>query len=221
MTPKIRVLIVDDHAIVRQGIRLILTGQADLEVVAEAEDGGDALRLIEQQRPDVVLMDLAMPGINGLQATREIGKRWPDIRVIALTVHDDEEYLFEMITAGASGYVLKGADPADLVDAIRAVRKGEIFLQPPLTTKLVRDYLRRMRTGEAGDGYDSLSVREHQVLSLIGEGHTAQEIAGILTISVSTVQTHRAHIMEKLNLRSRPVLMKYAIRHGLLPSPGQ
>lgn len=220
MTPKIRVLIVDDHAIVRQGIRLILTGQPDLEVIAEAEDGGDALRLIEQQMPDVVLMDLAMPGINGLQATREIGKRWPDIRVIALTVHDDEEYLFEMITAGASGYVLKGADPADLVDAIRAVRKGEIFLQPPLTTKLVRDYLRRARTGEAGDGYDSLSVREHQVLSLIGEGHSAQEIAGMLTISVSTVQTHRAHIMEKLNLHSRAELTKYAIRHGLLPSPG-
>lgn len=162
-----------------------------------------------------------MPGINGFEATRELKQRWPAIQVIALTVHDDDEYLFQMIIAGASGYVLKGADPEELLEAVRTVHAGEIFLHPPLTTKLVRDYLRQLGAGGGRTSYDSLSVREHQVLALVGEGHSTREIADLLSIATSTVQTHRAHIMEKLKLRSRPELVKYAIRHGLLPSTDQ
>jgi len=218
MRHKIRVLVVEDHAIVRQGIRLLLDGQPDMEVVGEAEDGGKALQLVERQQPSVVLMDLAMPGVNGLEATREIKRRWPNVQVIALTVHDSDEYFFQMITAGAAGYVLKGADPTELLGAIRTAQHGDVFLHPPLTTKLVRDYLRRVRLGEASDSYDTLSERERQVLRLIGEGHTSQEIADMLNITVSTVQTHRAHIMEKLNLHRRSELMKYAVRHGLIGS---
>lgn len=220
MRQRIRVLLVEDHAIVRQGVRLLLDGQPDMEVVGEADEGGKALALVAQKEPDVVLMDLAMPGINGLEATTEIKRRWPDVQVIALTVHDNDEYFFQMITAGAAGYVLKGADPSELLEAIRTAHKGEVFLHPPLTTKLVRDYLRRARLGEVSDSYDALSDREKQVLRLIGEGQTAQEIADTLGIASSTVQTHRAHIMEKLNLRRRSELMKYAVRRGLI-GPGQ
>lgn len=220
MRQRIRVLLVEDHAIVRQGVRLLLDGQPDMEVVGEADEGGKALALVAQKEPDVVLMDLAMPGINGLEATTEIKRRWPDVQVIALTVHDNDEYFFQMITAGAAGYVLKGADPSELLEAIRTAHKGEVFLHPPLTTKLVRDYLRRARLGEVSDSYDALSEREKQVLRLIGEGQTTQEIADTLGIATSTVQTHRAHIMEKLNLHRRSELMKYAVRRGLI-GPGQ
>ena len=220
MRQRIRVLLVEDHAIVRQGVRLLLDGQADMEVVGEAEEGGTALELVSQKEPHVVLMDLAMPGINGLEATAEIKRRWPDVQVIALTVHDNDEYFFQMITAGAAGYVLKGADPSELLEAIRTAHQGDVFLHPPLTTKLVRDYLRRARLGEVSDSYDALSEREKQVLRFIGEGQTTQEIAEALGISISTVQTHRAHIMEKLNLHRRSELMKYAVRRGLI-GPGQ
>lgn len=215
MKHRIRVLIVEDHAIVRQGVRLLLDGQPDLDVVGEADEGGKALALIAQKSPDVVLMDLAMPGVNGLEATGEIKRSWPHVQVIALTVHDNDEYFFQMITAGAAGYVLKGADPSELLEAIRTVHQGQVFLHPTLTTKLVRDYLRRVRLGEVSDG-EVLSERERQVLRLIGEGQTTQEIAEALCITASTVQTHRAHIMEKLNLHRRSELMKYAVRRGLI-----
>ena len=220
MRQRIRVLLVEDHAIVRQGVRLLLDGQADMAVVGEADEGGKALALVAQKEPHVVLMDIAMPGINGLEATAEIKRRWPDVQVIALTVHDNDEYFFQMITAGAAGYVLKGADPSELLEAIRTAHQGDIFLHPPLTTKLVRDYLRRARLGEVSDSYDALSEREKQVLRLIGEGQTTQETADALGITTSTVQTHRAHIMEKLNLHRRSELMKYAVRRGLI-GPGQ
>lgn len=219
MRHTIRVLLVEDHAIVRQGVRLLLEGQPDMEVVGEADEGGGALALVAEKRPDVVLMDLAMPGINGLEATAEIKRRWPNIQVIALTVHDNDEYFFQMITAGAAGYVLKGADPNELLDAIRTAYHGEVFLHPPLTTKLVRDYLRRARLGEVADSYDTLSEREKQVLRLIGEGQTTQEIADTLGITPSTVQTHRTHIMDKLNLHRRSELIKYAVRRGLIGPP--
>ena len=216
MNPKIRILLVDDHAIVRQGLRLLLDGQPDMEVLGEAGDGEQAMQLLTQMQPNVVLMDLAMPGMNGMEATRQIKRSWPAVQVIGLTVHDNDEYLFQMIIAGASGYVLKGADPAELLEALRATQRGEIFLHQPLTTKLVRDYLRRVRLGEALDAYHVLSDRELQVLRLIGEGHTAREIADVLTITVSTVQTHRAHIMDKLDLRKRSELINYALRHQLV-----
>lgn len=219
MRHTIRVLLVEDHAIVRQGVRLLLEGQPDMEVVGEADEGSRALALVAEKRPDVVLMDLAMPGINGLEATAEIKRRWPNVQVIALTVHDNDEYFFQMIMAGAAGYVLKGADPNELLDAIRTAYHGEVFLHPPLTTKLVRDYLRRARLGEVADSYDILSEREKQVLRLIGEGQTTQEIAETLGITPSTVQTHRTHIMDKLNLHRRSELIKYAVRRGLIGPP--
>ena len=216
MPMKIRVLIAEDHAIVRQGIRLLLDGQPDVEVVAEAADGRQAIALVEQVEPNVVLMDLAMPGINGLEATHTIKKRFPQVQVVALTVHESDEYFFQMIEAGAVGYVLKGADPALLLEAIRTAHQGEVFLHPPLTTKLVRDSLRRARSGEARALYDDLTEREREVLRLIAEGHTNQEIADLLCISLSTVQTHRTHVMEKLKLRKRSELIDYALRQGLL-----
>ena len=216
MPLKIRVLIAEDHAIVRQGIRLLLDDQPDVEVVAEAADGRQAIALVEQVEPNAVLMDLAMPGINGLEATRTIKKRYPHVQVVALTVHESDEYFFQMIDAGAAGYVLKGADSSLLLEAIRTAHQGEVFLHPPLTTKLVRDYLRRARAGEARALYDDLTEREREVLRLIAEGHTNQEIADLLCISLSTVQTHRTHVMEKLKLRKRSELIDYALRQGLL-----
>ncbi|MDP2948217.1 MAG: response regulator transcription factor [Chloroflexota bacterium] len=213
---KIRVLVVEDHAIVRQGIRLLLDVQPDMEVAGEAADGREAIEAAGRLLPDVVVMDLAMPGLNGLEATRAIRKRFPNVQVVALTVHESEDYFFQMITAGAAGYVLKGADPSQLLEAIRTAHQGEVFLHPPLTTKLVRDYLRRVGEGEVTESYGLLTEREREVLRLLAEGHTNQEIADILTIGPSTVQTHRAHIMEKLRLRKRSELMNYAIRQGLL-----
>jgi DNA-binding NarL/FixJ family response regulator len=216
MPLKIQVLIAEDHAIVRQGIRLLLDDQPDVEVVGEAADGRQAIALAERLEPDIVLMDLAMPGINGLEATHTIKKRFPNVQVVALTVHDSDEYFFQMIDAGAAGYVLKGADSSLLLEAIRSAHQGEVFLHPPLTTKLVRDYLQRARSGEARAQYDNLTEREREVLRLIAEGHTNQEIADLLCISLSTVQTHRTHVMEKLKLHRRSELIDYALRHGLL-----
>jgi DNA-binding NarL/FixJ family response regulator len=213
---KIRVLVAEDHAIVRQGIRLLLDVQPDMEVVGEAANGREAIDLAYRTQPDVVIMDLAMPSLNGIEATRAIKKRLPNAQVVALTVHESDDYFFQMINAGASAYVLKGADPSHLLEAIRTAHRGEVFLLPPLTTKLVRDYLHRVRAGEAPETYDSLTERETEVLRLIAEGHTNQEIADLLVISPSTVQTHRAHIMEKLKLRRRSELIDYAIRQGLL-----
>lgn len=216
VTPKIRVLVVEDHTIVRQGIRLLLDVQADMEVAGEAGDGRESIDLACRTRPDVVIMDLAMPTLNGIEATHAIKKRLPNTQVVALTVHESDDYFFQMINAGAAAYVLKGADPSDLLEAIRTAHRGEVFLHPRLTTKLVRDYLHRVRAGETAETYDSLTEREKEVLRLIAEGHTNQEIADILVISASTVQTHRAHIMDKLKLRRRSELIDYAIRQGLL-----
>jgi DNA-binding NarL/FixJ family response regulator len=216
MPLKIRVLIAEDHAIVRQGIRLLLDDQPDVEVVGEAADGQQAVTLVERLEPNVVVMDLAMPGVNGLEATHTIKKKFPGVQVVALTVHDSDEYFFQMIDAGAAGYVLKGADPSLLLEAIRTAHQGEVFLYPPLTTKLVRDYLRRAGSGEERALYHDLTEREREVLRLIAEGHTNQEIADLLYISLSTVQTHRTHVMEKLKLRKRSELIDYALRQGLL-----
>ncbi len=216
MPLRTRVLIAEDHAIVRRGIRLLLDDQLDVEVVGEAGDGREAIELVEQVKPDVVLMDLAMPNVNGLEATRIIRKRYPEVQVVALTVHESDEYFFEMIDAGAAGYVLKGANPLLLLEAIRTAHQGDVFLHPPLITKLVRDYLRRTGSEEARALYDDLTNREREVLRLVAEGHTNQEIAVLLSISLSTVQTHRTHVMEKLKLRKRSELIDYALRQGIL-----
>ncbi|MFQ6015860.1 MAG: response regulator [Anaerolineae bacterium] len=213
---RIRVLIVDDHTIVRAGVRLLLDAEADIEVVGEAADGQEAIDRAAKLQPDVVLMDIGMPGMNGLEATREIKSRWPNMQVLVLTMHRSDDYFFQVLDAGASGYVLKGAGTGDLISAVRAVDQGDVFLYPSMAKKLVADYLGRVRSGEERASYDGLTNREREVLTLVAEGLTSQEIADQLTLSVNTVQAHRRNIMGKLNLHNRSELIKYAIRHGLI-----
>lgn len=216
MAETIRVLIVDDHTIVRAGIRLLLQAEDDIQVVGEAGDGETAVAAVAELRPDVVLMDVAMPGISGLEATRTIKHRWPDVQVLALTMHRSDDYFFRMLEAGASGYVLKGADPGELITAIRIVHRGQVFLYPTLAKKLVTDYLDRVRSGEVQAPYANLTDREIEVLRLIAEGRTSAEIGELLHLSPHTVQSYRRALMEKLNLHDRVELVKYAIRRGLI-----
>lgn len=213
---KIRVLVADDHAIVREGVQMLLEAHPDIEVIGEAVDGQEALDKAAQLRPDVVIMDIGMPGMDGLQATRRIKELSPDVHVLALTMHESNDYFFHVLSAGASGYVLKGATSADLISAVRAVHRGDVFLHPSVTKRLVTDYLRRVSDGEERASYDGLTNREREVLTLVAEGYTNQQIAERLVLSTSTVQTHRANIMRKLNLQNRTELIKYAIRQGLI-----
>jgi two-component system, NarL family, response regulator NreC len=213
---KIRVLLADDHAIVREGVKRILTAEPDLEVVGEAEDGLQAVEQAKKLKPDVAVLDISMPGINGIEATKQIKAALPNVQTLALTMHSDDSYVFQLLKAGASGYVLKRAAATDLVQAIRVARRGEAFLYPSVAKAVVADYLKRLETGEGRETYDGLTDREKEILTLVAEGATNQEIAQKLYISVKTVQTHRAHIMEKLNLHDRTLLVRYAIRKGLI-----
>ncbi len=218
-TDSIRVLVADDHTVVRQGIRSLLQAEPDLRVVGEAGDGRDAVRLARELQPDVIVMDLAMPGMDGMEATRAIKQTLPQTHILALTVHESDEYFFRVLQAGASGYVLKRAAASELLSAVRAVARGEVFLFPAVAKKLLADYLTRAQTRderETRDLYAGLTVREHEILTLIAEGLTNREIAERLMLSLSTVQTHYTHILEKLNLQNRAELIKYAIRRGLI-----
>jgi two-component system response regulator NreC len=218
----IRLLLVDDHAVVRAGLRMLLSADPEMEIAGEAENGAQALRLVREVAPDVVLMDISMPDMNGIEATRRIKELCPDVAVLALTMHEDDQYFFEMLAAGASGYVPKRAAPNDLLSAIRAVRNGGVFLFPSLARVLVSDYLQRAgQQGDAGRPFDTLPVteREREVLALIAEGRSNQEIADQLVISIKTVNRHRENIMAKLNLHSRVELVRYAIEKGLIESP--
>lgn len=212
----LRVLVVDDHTLVRAGLRALLELAPDIEVVGEAEDGLNALAQARALHPDVVLMDLAMPKMGGVEATRRIKEEFPQMQVLALTVHDNEEYLFQMLRAGACGYVLKKARPVELVDAIAAASRGETYLFPSMAKSLVGDYLRRVEAGEESDTYAQLTSREREILKLLAEGYTSPEIAELLHLSVKTVSAHRQHIMEKLDLHRPAQLIKYAIRKGLV-----
>ena len=214
MNNLVRVLIADDHTIVRTGLRLLLKAEADIDVVGEALDGAEALKLAEIHHPDVVLMDIAMPGMDGLEATRQIKARWPEIKVLVLTMHRSDEYFFEMLKAGASGYILKGAETSDLIHAVRVVGRGEVFLYPTMAQMLVKDYLNSIQWGE-GSG-TSLSPREKEILRLISEGSSTKEIAEKLVISPSTVHTHRSNLMAKLGLNNRRELIQYARQRGLI-----
>ncbi len=215
-TSKIRVLLADDHAIVRQGVKLILMAEPDIEVVAEAEDGAQAVEMAKRLKPDVAVLDISMPGINGVEATRQIKAALPETHTLTLTMHSDDAYVFQLLKAGASGYVVKNAAATDLVQAVRAARRGEAFLYPSVAKAVVADYLKRLATGEGRETYDGLTEREKEILTLVAEGAANQDIAQRLYISVKTVQTHRAHIMEKLNLHDRTMLVRYAIRKGLI-----
>ena len=212
----IRVLIADDHVIVRDGVRLILEAQPDMEVVGEASDGREAVEKARALAPDVVVMDIAMPGMSGLEATAVIKKELSEVQVVVLTMHEDYQYFFEVLRAGASGYVLKGAASADLLASVRAAHEGGVYLHPTVAKNLVADYVKRMEPGEETARYGGLSERERQVLTLGAEGRTSQQIADALFLSINTVQTHRAHIMEKLKLQNRAELIRYALRKGLI-----
>ena len=208
---RIRILLADDHAVVRQGFKMILDAQADMETVGEAANGREAVELAEQLRPDVVVMDVSMPELNGIEATRRLASSAPRVRVIALSMHKDSVYVREILRAGARGYLLKDSGAADLVAAIRAVASGESYLSPAVSNAVLDDYRRH-----ATNPVDLLTSREREVLQLLAEGKTNKEIAGLLNLSVYTVEAHRGRILEKLNLHSIGELVLFAVRNGLI-----
>ncbi|MFI0355926.1 response regulator [Actinomadura sp. 9N407] len=210
----IRILLADDHALVRRGIRLILDNEPDLQVVAEAGDGAEAVELARATRPDLAILDVAMPRLTGLQAARELARVQPELRILILTMHDNEQYFFEALKAGAAGYVLKSLADRDLIDACRAAMRGEPFLYPGAVTALIRSYLEQARSGGAPETV--LTPREEEVLKLVAEGHSSRQIGDTLYISVKTVERHRANILAKLGLKDRLELTRYAIRTGLI-----
>jgi len=210
-----RILLADDHALVRRGVRLILDSEPDLTVVAEAGDGAEALELARENEVDLAILDISMPRMTGLQAARDLSRRRPDTRILMLSMHDNEQYFFESLKAGASGYVLKSAADQDLVDACRAALRGEPFLYAGVMSTLVRDYLQRVRRGERMPKA-VLTPREEEVVKLIAEGHSSKEIASLLTISLKTVERHRANVLSKLGMRDRTDLTRYAMRVGLI-----
>jgi DNA-binding NarL/FixJ family response regulator len=212
---KTRILLADDHAVVRKGLRLVLDAQPDLEVVAEVGDGSDAIDRGLEDDVDLAILDVSMPRLTGLQAARELARRRPELRILILSMHDREDYFFEALRAGASGYVLKSVVDRDLVEACRATMRGEPFLYPDAVSALIRDHLERARGGEAWRE-DPLSPRESEVVKLIAEGRTSREIAELLVLSEKTVERHRANVLEKLGMRDRVELTRYAIRRGLV-----
>jgi DNA-binding NarL/FixJ family response regulator len=212
---KTRILLADDHAMVRRGLRMVLDAEPDLEVVGEASDGAEALGRVLEGDVHLAILDVTMPRMTGLQAAREINKRAPDTRVLVLSMHDNEQYLYEALKAGAAGYVLKSAAHKDLVEACRAAMRGEPFLYPGAVTALIKDFLAHAREG-APARESPLTPREEEVTKLIAEGHTSKEIAALLVLSEKTVERHRANILEKLGLRDRVDLTRYAIRRGLI-----
>jgi two-component system, NarL family, response regulator NreC len=213
---RIRVFITDDHQVLREGIRLLLEKVTDMELVGEAENGGDALAKISQLMPDIVLMDITMPLVNGLEATRQIKQKYPSIKVLILTMHETDQYLSEMLEVGASGYVVKTTTSGELISAIRSVYQGDIYLYPSIARMLVGDYLQRVKSGEEKTSYNGLTLREREILKYIAEDRQNREIGDLLNISVRTVQAHRAHLMEKLGAHDRTELVKYAIRKGMI-----
>ncbi|MET9212892.1 MULTISPECIES: response regulator transcription factor [unclassified Nocardia] len=215
MSAPTRILLADDHALVRSGLRMILDNEPDLRVVAEAANGFDAVTALAQDGIDLVILDIAMPRMTGIQAAREIARTRPGVRILMLSMYDNEQYFFESLKAGASGYVLKSVADRDLIEACRATMRGESFLYPGAVTALVRDYLQLARQGATlPDAI--LTPREEEVLKLIAEGHSARDIAATLVISAKTVDRHRANILQKLGLRDRLELTRYAIRAGLI-----
>ncbi len=212
---KIRVLLADDHTILRDGIRALLDDQADIDVIGEAEDGLSTVKMVAKLKPDLVIMDIAMPLLNGLEATRQIQRDYPQVKVLILTMHENEEYIRQVLAAGALGYVLKDAAAHDLLGAIRAVHRGEAVLSPAITRLVIEDYLRwgDIRPADTSNG---LTPREREILQLIAEGYTNKKIAEILSLSVKTIQSHRSNLMSKLDLHDRGELIKYAIQKKII-----
>ncbi len=213
---KIRLLLVDDHQVVRSGLRMLLASESDVEIVGEAGTAREALEAVRQLKPTVVLMDIGLPDLSGIDATREIKRTNPDVAVVALTIHEDEEYFFKMLEVGAGGYVPKRAAPEELLTAIRAAAAGEVYLYPSMAKLLVKDFLSQDRSTDAASTLDGLTDREQQVLRYLAEGADNEEIADALVISIKTVARHRENIMHKLGLHSRSELVRYAIRKGII-----
>src|SRR5512140_983437 len=211
-----RLLLVDDHAVVRSGLRMLLSAESGVEIVGEAGTAAEAMEAASTVKPDVILMDIGLPDLSGIDATREIKKRFPEISIVALTIHEDEEYFFKMLEAGASGYVPKRAAPEELLIAIRAAAAGEVYLYPSLAKLLVNDYLTQDHPAEEKANLDGLTDREHEVLTYLAEGASNDTIASSLVISPKTVERHRENIMRKLNMHSRAELVRYAIRKSII-----
>ena len=214
--PSIRILLADDHTIIRSGLRLLLEQQEDFKVVAEANDGREAVQLVAKHRPDIVILDIGMPQLNGIEATRQIVAEQPEAQVLILSMHSDEGYVLRALKAGARGYILKNSAEADLIRAVRSVAEGKSFFSPVISKMLLEDYVRQVRDKEVEDSYDLLTPREREILQLLAEGKTNKEAAHILGVSPHTIETHRGNILEKLNLHGVPELILYAVRKGII-----
>lgn len=212
----IHILLADDHSVMRTGLRLVLERQQDFEVIGEASDGREAVALTEQHRPEVVVMDVTMPNLNGIEAARQISAAQPDTGIVMLSMHSDEAYVLRALKAGARGYLLKESAESDLIAAIRAVNAGKAFFSPAVSRMLVEDYVRQLQDREIEDSYELLTTREREILQLIAEGRSNKEIANILNLSLYTIETHRGNLMEKLNLHTVPELILYAVRKGVI-----
>ena len=213
---RIRILLADDHTMVRQGLRKLLEERPDWEVIAEAGDGREAVRLVEQYKPDVAIIDVAMPLLNGVEATRQITKRAPGTRVLVLSMHADEAYVTQILQAGATGYLLKDSADVDLLKAVSEAAQGRSFFSPAIARVMLNDYVRQLADRGVTDRYEALSEREREIFQLVAEAKTNKEIAALLNVSPSTVETHRAHIMEKLDLHSAAEIVLYAVRRGVI-----
>lgn len=212
----IRILLADDHTVVRKGLRLLLENQEGFQVVADAADGREAVALAEQHRPEVVVMDVAMPILNGIEAARQISTRLPATAIVFLSMHSDEGYLLRALKAGARAYLLKDSAEHDLINAVKAVSAGKAFFSPAISKMLAEEYVRQMRTNQVEDSYELLTTREREVLQLLAEGKSNKEVAGVLQLSPHTVETHRSNILQKLNLHTGAELILYAMRKGVI-----
>jgi DNA-binding NarL/FixJ family response regulator len=212
----IRVILAEDHTIVRKGLRALLESAMDIEVVAEAADGRMALDLVADMRPDVVVMDITMPLLNGLEATRQLKQHYPDLKIVILTMHSDEEYVFQSLRAGVDGYLIKQTAPNELVKAIRAAHQGDSYMSPTISKKVIAEYIRQAEKGLEPSSLERLTRREREVLQLVAEGHSMGQIAGLLYISEKTARVHRSHLMSKLDLHNTAELTLYAVRHGVI-----
>jgi two-component system, NarL family, response regulator NreC len=213
---QIRIALADDHAVMRTGLRLVLERQADFAVIGEASDGREAVALVQRETPDVLVMDIGMPNLNGIEAARQVAAAAPQVAVVILSMHSDESYVLRALKAGARGYLLKESAESDLIAAIRAVHAGKAFFSPAVSRMLVEDYVRQLQDREIEDSYELLTTREREILQLVAEGKSNKEVAAILNLSLYTIETHRGNLMEKLGLHTVPELILYAVRKGVI-----
>jgi two-component system response regulator NreC len=212
----IRILLADDHTVVRKGLRLLLESQPDFQVIADAANGRETIALVERHTPDVVVMDVAMPGLNGIEAARQISAKFPQTAIVFLSMHSDEGYVLKALKSGARAYLLKDSAENDLINAVKAVREGKAFFSPAISKMMIEDYMWQMQQREVEDSYDLLTTREREILQLFAEGKNNKDVANILNLSLYTIETHRSNIFQKLNLHSSAELILYAVRKGVI-----